>query len=280
MRRRCEQVLDVAWAGGVRYVDAARSYGRAEEFLAGWLEAHPERRPTVASKWGYRYVGDWSMDASVHEIKDHGAAALEEQWAQTSVLLGGQLDLYQLHSFTPESRALQDPAVLSRLAEIRDSGVGVGVSVSGPNQAAAVRAAVAVEVGGRPLVCSVQATWNVLERSVALALAEAAQAGLLVVVKEAMANGRLTGAEAPKSLHRLAAAEAESPDTLALLAALAQPWAGVVLSGAVSVDQIRRNLQALRLRAERPELAQAVLRAVAAVEPRRYWSERAVRPWL
>ena len=34
MYARTAAVLDAAWAAGVRYLDAARSYGRAEEFLA------------------------------------------------------------------------------------------------------------------------------------------------------------------------------------------------------------------------------------------------------
>ena len=38
MRARTADVLDAAYAGGVRYVDAARSYGRAEEFLADSAE--------------------------------------------------------------------------------------------------------------------------------------------------------------------------------------------------------------------------------------------------
>lgn len=37
MRARAQELLDYAYAHGVRYFDAARSYGRAEEFLAGWL---------------------------------------------------------------------------------------------------------------------------------------------------------------------------------------------------------------------------------------------------
>ena len=45
MRARAEAVLDAAWAAGVRYFDAARSYGRAEEFLAGWLARRRDRRP-------------------------------------------------------------------------------------------------------------------------------------------------------------------------------------------------------------------------------------------
>ena len=62
---RTEAVLDAAYAAGMRYVDTARSYGRAEEFLAEWLAAHPEIDDiVVGSKWGYRYVGDWRLDAS------------------------------------------------------------------------------------------------------------------------------------------------------------------------------------------------------------------------
>ena len=37
MEAHAHEVLDAAWRGGVRYFDAARSYGRAEEFLGSWL---------------------------------------------------------------------------------------------------------------------------------------------------------------------------------------------------------------------------------------------------
>jgi aryl-alcohol dehydrogenase-like predicted oxidoreductase len=39
MERAAHDVLDAAYDGGVRYLDAARSYGRAEAFLASWLDA-------------------------------------------------------------------------------------------------------------------------------------------------------------------------------------------------------------------------------------------------
>ena len=44
MERRCHAVLDAAWAEGVRWFDAARSYGRAAEFLASWPRARSPRR--------------------------------------------------------------------------------------------------------------------------------------------------------------------------------------------------------------------------------------------
>src|SRR5580658_10636968 len=44
MRARTRAMLDAAYDAGIRYVDAARSYGLAEEFLGGWLEdrSHPD----------------------------------------------------------------------------------------------------------------------------------------------------------------------------------------------------------------------------------------------
>src|SRR5262245_36205860 len=62
---RCAEVLDAARGAGVRYVDAARSYGRAEEFLARWLTERGVRADacSVGSKWGYRYTAGWAVDA-------------------------------------------------------------------------------------------------------------------------------------------------------------------------------------------------------------------------
>ena len=118
---------------------------------------------TVGSKWGYRYVGEWRIDAPVHEVKDHSLAMLRAQLPESRELLGPWLRLYQVHSATLESGILSDRAVLAELARLRaDDGLVIGLSVSGPRQADVVRAALAVSVDGvNPFSC-VQATWNVL----------------------------------------------------------------------------------------------------------------------
>lgn len=118
MRERTYDLLDAAYAQGVRYFDAARSYGRSEEFLAGWLRDRPDVDDVVVgSKWGYTYTADWSADAEQHEVKDHGVATYERQRAETDALLGDRLDLYQIHSLTPDSPALTDKDLHARLAE-------------------------------------------------------------------------------------------------------------------------------------------------------------------
>jgi aryl-alcohol dehydrogenase-like predicted oxidoreductase len=281
LERRCHHVLDAASAAGVRYLDAARSYGRAEEFLASWLR---DRRPapealTVGSKWGYVYVGGWRMDAEVHEVKNHSLANLRRQLAESRAPLGPQLDLYQIHSATLESGVLEDRAVLAELAGLRAEGLAVGLSVSGPRQAEAVRRALDVEVDGAGVFDVVQATWNLLEPSAGPALAEAKGRGRGVIVKEALANGRLSphGEGPPLAmLGRLAARHGVGVDAVALAAALANPWADVVRSGADRAGQLAGNLAAARLSLADDELEE--LRTLA--EPAEaYWAARGRLRW-
>jgi len=281
LERRCHQVLDAAYDHGVRYLDAARSYGRAEEFLASWLDARrldPDE-VTVGSKWGYTYVGDWRMDAETHEVKDHSLAALTRQLSETRALLGDHLDLYQVHSATLDSGVLEDPAVLAELARLRDEGVVIGLSSSGPSQAATIRRALEVTADGvGPFAC-VQATWNLLEPSAGPALAEASAAGWGVIVKEAVANGRLTPhgqGPAAAALGRVGARHGAGVDAVALAAVLANPWTDVVLSGAVTPGQLEANLAALRVELTPEDLDEL---AILAEPPERYWQERAGLSW-
>jgi len=281
LRQQTWRVLDRAYALGIRYLDLARSYGRAEEFAAGWLDAHPDRDDVVVgSKWGYRYVGEWRTDAEVHEVKDHSAATFRRQLAETRKWLGDRLAVYHVHSATLDTGVLEDVELHRALAELRETGIRIGVSTSGPDQAGAVRRALAVRVGGQPLFTSVQSTWNLLETSAADALAEAHAAGAQVIVKEAVANSRLTPLradveETDDSVKRVAALAADlgvGLDQLAIAAALAQPWADRVLSGAVTVEQLESNVDAagVRLTVDLGELAEP---------PADYWARRSQRPW-
>ncbi|MBT3078597.1 MULTISPECIES: aldo/keto reductase [Streptomyces] len=277
LRARTHELLDAAYAQGVRYVDTARSYGRAEEFLGEWLDARPSFTDlVVGSKWGYTYTGDWRTDADTHEVKDHSLATFERQRAETRELLGDRLDLYQIHSLTPDSPALADKELHERLAALAAEGVAIGFSTSGPAQADAIRAALALTVDGNPFFRTVQATYNALETSAAPALAEAHDAGLTVIVKEGMANGRLAGDEAPAVFQEIAAGAGVGGDAVALALVLHQPWVGVVLSGAATATQLAGNLHAPVVGLDEEQRA----RLDALVEePESYWRHRAALPW-
>jgi aryl-alcohol dehydrogenase-like predicted oxidoreductase len=295
LRARAHKLLDAAWWLGIRYIDAARSYGFAEQFLGSWLAAHPGYRDelTIGSKWGYEYTGDWQLDAPQQERKEHSLAMFDRQWAQTLEALGTEPDLYLVHSLTMDSPALDDSALLDRLRALRDSGVRVGFSTSGPQQAAVIERALGL--ADSPF-SAVQSTWNLLEPSVGDALAAANDAKWLVVVKEVLANGRLTnrGAEAgagsgegsaegsgegpvpdaaAAAAAALAAEDGQRLDGFAIGAAVAHPWADIVLTGAVTRKQLKQNLDA-----RAPSLDEERL-ATLAVPAEEYWAARAARPW-
>lgn len=104
-----------------------------------------------------------------------------------------------------------------------------------------------------------------------------------MIVKEALANGRLTGRNsAPEfggvlsSLAQEASRLGTSSSGLVLAAALAQPWADVVLSGAVTTEQLEDNIEAVAV--EIDDEALESLKALAE-PPATYWRIRSALPW-
>jgi aryl-alcohol dehydrogenase-like predicted oxidoreductase len=285
MCARAHAVLDAAWAAGVRYFDAARSYGRAEDFLATWLSARriAPAAVTVGSKWGYTYTAGWRVDAAAHEVKEHTLAVLTRQIDESRACFGAHLGLYQIHSATLDSGVLADTAVLARLATLRAAGMRVGLTLTGPRQAATLRRAMDVVVDGVRLFDCVQATWNLLEPSAAPALHAAHAAGMGVIIKEALANGRLTPrntvpafAAQRRVLEAVALRMHTTLDALALAAVLAQPWVDVVLSGAATVEQLRSNVAAAAV--EWAPEAGAQLASIVET-PEQYWATRGQLAW-
>jgi aryl-alcohol dehydrogenase-like predicted oxidoreductase len=285
MQSHAHRVLEEAWQQGVRYFDAARSYGRAEQFLGTWLrskEINPESL-AVGSKWGYTYTAGWKVEAEKHEIKEHSLEVLRRQWQETKTNLGNYLGLYQIHSATLESGVLENRDVLEELARMKGDGIAIGLTLSGANQAEVLFKALTIESNGSLLFDGVQATWNLLERSVEPALRAAHAAGLGVIVKEALANGRLTPRnQEPDFANKRKILEDEAHrlrttiDALALAVVINQGWSDVVLSGAAKVEHMRANARAVDVQVD--ERAEEHL--LALVEPaKKYWSKRNNLAW-
>lgn len=279
------QMLDLAWDLGIRYFDAARSYGKAEEFLGFWLKNKSQRVevPFVASKWGYTYTANWKIKAKVHEIKEHSLVTLQKQVLETRQSLGANPDLYQIHSATLESKVLENTQVLRRLAQMKARGIRIGLSLSGINQAETLEKALEVEVEGMRLFDTVQATFNLLERSTAAALTMAHKEGLGVVIKEALANGRLTFRNTDVHVNaqwQLLKAQADrlntTIDALALAYVLSQPFVNVVLSGAANPEHLKSNMKALEVNWD--EEASEVLGELEET-PEVYWQTRKKMEW-
>lgn len=285
MEQHTHQVLDAAWAGGVRYFDAARSYGRAEQFLGSWLKKRdiaPDN-VTVGSKWGYTYTANWQIEAENHEVKEHSLPVLQRQWQESQTNLSPFLRIYQIHSATLASGVLENESVLAELARLKQSGLVIGLSLSGPQQAEVLKQALDVAFDHDRLFGTVQVTWNLLEPSTGSALQEAYNQGMGVIVKEALANGRLTPRnQNPVFAAKRAILETEARrlettiDALALAAVLAQPWTGVVLSGAATLEHLTANLKALQVAWDEEAATQL---ASLAESPAIYWQTRSNLAW-
>lgn len=178
---------------------------------------------------------------------------------------------------------LENREVHRELAEIHSTGVRIGLTLSGPQQAEILETAMAIRVDGERLFDTVQATWNLLEPSAGPALTKARNEGMGVVIKEGVANGRLTErntsadfqdkrAILEKTAHRLGG----SLDALALAAILAQPFADVVLSGAATSEQLTSNLQAPNLAWD--EISAQELQTLVETSAD-YWARRSALSW-
>jgi len=285
MENQTHQILDAAWGAGIRYFDAARSYGAAEDFLANWLTSRniDPKAVVIGSKWGYAYTANWQIDAEHHEIKSHSLNRLNQQWNETQDRLGAYLDLYQIHSATFQSGVLENKDVLNRLAQLKANGTLIGLSLSGTQQAEMLDAALTINIDGQRLFDAVQATWNILEPSAGHSLQHAHDQGLGVILKEVLANGRLTSRNTKpqfkdqhQRLSNIAQRLGGSIDAVAIAAALHQPFADVVLSGAAQLSHLNSNLNALTLPWDTE--AQNAIQSLQE-SPDSYWQTRSSLAW-
>ena len=94
-----------------------------------------------------------------------------------------------------------------------------------------------------------------------------------MIVKEALANGRLATRDAHPALVAVADRLGAAPDAVALAAVLAQPFVDIVLSGAATTGALRSNLAAADV-----ELGAAALAALEE-DSAGYWAARGEMAW-
>jgi len=272
------------------WIDCARSYGLSEKFVGEFLRLRnvDPKSVYISSKWGYTYVADFKVEldpGAKHEIKDHSTANFLTQVKETEEYLGEYVDLYQIHSATFDSGILTDYEAHEALGLCREKrGWAIGLSVSGPEQGDILRAARKILVNTQdgdskvPLFDSVQCTYNVLEQKPGEALLEAHEAGMDIIIKEGLANGRALRHPTILEYSKQLGCE---PDQLALACILAQPFRPRVLSGAVTPEQLCSNLKAQDV-ANRLIESQSMLSEImtaTCMDSEVYWSDRAALAW-
>ncbi len=275
------EVLDEAYRLGIRYFDTAPGYGMAEKLLLRWLEQQQDPEIVVATKWGYTYVADFDPRATQHEVKEHSLKKLKEQWAY-SRQLKPWLKVYQIHSATFASGVLDNKEVLEHLAHLKkEHDLLIGLTTSGADQAELIKHAVEIHADGQPLFDLVQVTYNLLDQSVkdVLSLLE----GRRIVIKEALANGRLLPQEKYPHYREcyaymtdLSGKYGTGVDAIALRFVLDSIRPYQVLSGAGLPVHVASNAKALGFQLTTEELDR--LHSFK-IEPSAYWSERKQLGW-
>jgi len=283
-KKNAFSVLNEAYKLGVRYFDTAPSYGKGEAFLQEWNDVNNHSYAFLGTKWGYTYVANWELGFDgKHEVKDHAVEKLEEQWDVSKQLLP-RLKYYQVHSATFESGILENEAVLNQLYQIKkDTGLHIGITTSGANQKEVIKAALEVKVNGDELFDSFQVTYNVFEQSTFAILREVLKQGKSVIIKEALANGRVLRNEkfqqynkAYNILEALSKKYDVGVDAIALRFIMDNLQPTYVLSGASNKIHLKQNLKALNFNFTLEELK---LLKTLKQAPEAYWKERSSLNW-
>lgn len=277
-------VLNFAYKHGIRYFDTAPSYGKGEEFLTNWNSKYQYKDVILSTKWGYTYVANWELDFSgAHEVKEHSLDKLIEQW-QDSKKLQPELKIYQVHSATFESGILENRDVLKRLFEIKkQTGLQIGITTSGTQQSEIIEAALNVKIGNEDLFDSYQVTYNIFEQSTHAILNYLLQLKKTVIIKEALANGRIFKNEKfshyqklYQVLDSLAKKYQVGTDAIALRYVMDNLEPTYLLSGASSKEQLEQNIKAYSFKLEKEELK--VLNSFK-TNSQKYWKERNQLSW-
>ena len=282
-REKGIQMLETAYESGVRYFDTAPGYGMAESMLIEWVSQKNDPTIEVATKWGYTYVADFNPDAEVHEVKEHSLAKLDAQWNVSQDLLPF-LTSYQIHSATLETGVLDNDAVLERLSKLKDQyGLLIGVTTTGANQVEVLKKALAVNVDGEDLFDLFQVTYNVFDQSIASLAQEINQRNKRLVIKEALANGRVFRntnypdySDTFNYIQELGVKYAVGEDAIALRFCMDSIPVFSVLSGASIEHHLSSNLKVNDFKLEDQEIA--IIKGLA-INPDYYWNERKQLAW-
>jgi len=277
-------VLNFAYKQGIRYFDTAPSYGKGEQFLINWNSKYQHKDVTLSTKWGYTYVADWKLGFNgAHEVKEHSLDKLIEQWQISKKLLPA-IKIYQVHSATFESGILENKDVLKRLYELKiQTGLQIGITTSGSHQSKIIEAALKIKIENEDLFDSYQVTYNILEQSTHAILTHLLQLRKTVIIKEALANGRIFKNEKfhhyqklYKTLDSLAKRHNVGTDAVALRFVMDNLEPTYLLSGASSKEQIEQNIKAQNFKLEKEELK--VLKSFK-IDSHEYWEERNKLSW-
>ena len=282
-RKQSFAVLENAYNLGVRYFDTAPGYGLAEELVLEWLQTKEDNTIEVATKWGYTYTANFDANATIHEVKEHSLSKLKAQWNFSKKLLP-YLKVYQIHSATLETGVLENTDVLAYLAFLkREHKLKIGLTTTGTNQLEVIKKALEATVNGIQVFDLFQVTYNFLDQSLLEISAELIRQNKQIVIKEALANGRVFRNKSYPHYNKMyATLEGLSKKHNVGVDAISLKYCeqtipnSIVLSGASNSKQLIENLKLNTFTLSNDDIA--VLNGLK-VTPDFYWTERKKLAW-
>lgn len=282
-RKHSFSVLEEAYALGMRYFDTAPGYGLAEALVLEWLQTRNDPTIEIATKWGYTYTANFDKNAIIHEVKEHSLAKLNAQWDFSKQLLP-YLKVYQIHSATIETGVLENFKVLERLASLKkEHNLKIGLTTTGANQAEVIKKALNITVDGASLFDLFQVTYNFLDQSIHKVSEELIQENKSIVIKEALANGRVFRNESYphynkmyEVLESISKKHNVGVDAISLKYCEQTIPNSIILSGASTIRQLQENLKADTFMLSSQDLA---LLDAFKTPAHYYWSERKKLTW-
>jgi aryl-alcohol dehydrogenase-like predicted oxidoreductase len=276
-------VLEKAYLLGIRYFDTAPGYGLAEELVLEWLQTKNDSTIKIATKWGYTYVADFNKNAKIHEIKDHSLSKLNEQWNVSKAFLP-HLSTYQIHSATLETGVLENEVILNQLAFLKEEyNMKIGITTTGANQVEVIKKALDVSVEEKPLFDAFQVTYNILDQSLKNISSRLDNEGKFIIIKEALANGRLFRNKKYSHYNKLynfmetlAEKYEVGIDAIALNFCSTTMSKGIILSGATNDLHLKDNIKANLFKLTEEEINR--LNAFN-INELTYWNERKALTW-
>jgi aryl-alcohol dehydrogenase-like predicted oxidoreductase len=282
-RKQSFQVLEEAYNSGIRYFDTAPGYGLAEALVLQWVQTKNDATIEIATKWGYTYTANFDVNATIHEVKEHSLAKLNEQWVFSKQLLP-YLKVYQIHSATLETGVLENKQVLEKLAFLKTKyNLKIGLTTTGTNQVEVIKKALAILVHGKQLFDVFQVTYNFLDQSLQEISDKLNHQNKSIIIKEALANGRVfRNTRYPHYdkmytvLDRLANKYNVGVDAISLQYCTQTISESNILSGASNSEQLQENLKAHVFSLSNEEIQEL---SSFKVLPELYWNERKKLQW-
>jgi len=201
-------VLDL----GINLIDTAPAYGLSEERIGAAI-GHRRAEYLLSTKAGERFEGGTSTFA-------FGGPAIRASVAASLRRLGtDHVDILLLHSDGRDVAIQAETDAVETLVALRTEGVARRIGLSGKTPEGARAALAWADV--------LMVPYHLEDRSHEAVIAEAAAAGLAVLVKKALGSGRL-------------------PAEAALQFVLANPGVSSTIVGSLNLEHLRENVVAAR----------------------------------